>query len=482
MKPAIPKTELLQSAQIRKAVFGGSHTLIVALCCLCFGAGSTPGNSRVSKVVLKNILSAEQIEQKMLSMSEAGGGVLVLPKNSTVTATVRSITYKGWASPHALLVPENITLDLNGSSFLLDLRSNSYGVRLASKSAIRNGTIRLIRSEGAGAQRIFHAAVSVGAAYGDGGTPDNPSYFSKVVGWRMENLNIDQPFNHSAIQLMSEAADGVITDIRIADSSEAPLGIGLDWGTVGPLQMADEKQKEMHELFSQGKLYGTHPHDILIQKIRIGRLTKNENDDGSAAIRTSACYNITIDEVEIQETGVGIALHAGDAGFEYALQPHRDIGHAGYVIKNIKVHKAFRKGIIIDGLSDNIYRAVYNHGDHSLLSPVTPGINKPVIQNAWLRGDGFTGESGITIYYSVGARLENIDVAEFHKGIHIGIWTKDITVSRSRIHHNKTGMAMKSPEKKPENIVVSQNRFYRNVKDIDKSSLEIKEIDNLHKK
>jgi len=101
---------------------------------------------------------------------------------------------------------------------------------------------------------------------------------------------------------------------------------------------------------------------------------------------------------------------------------------------------------------------------------------------AWLRGDGFTGDCGITIYYSVGARLENIDVAEFHKGIHIGIWTKDITVSHSKIHDNKYGMAMKSPEKKPEHIVLSHNTFYRNVKDIDKSSLEIIETDNIFKK
>jgi len=436
-----------------------------------------PGNT-ARTVALQGVLGAEQLEEKMLAMSKAGGGVLCLPKNSTFTATVRSPKYKGWTSRHALLIPENVTLDLNGATILLDLRSNSYGVRLASNSAIQNGTIRLIRSEGAGSQRIFHAAVSVGAAYGDGGTPDNPSYFSKVVGWRMENLTVDQPFNHSAIQLMSEAAHGLITNIRIADSKEAPLAIGLDWGTVGPLHMADEKQKEMHEMFSQGKLYGTHPHDILIKQIRIGRLTKNENDDGSAAIRTSGCYNITLDDVEIKEAGVGVAVHAGDAGFEYALPPHRDIGHAGYVIKNIKVRKAFRKGIIIDGLSDNIYRAIYNHGDRSLLSPVTPGINKPVIQNAWLRGAAFAGESGITIYYSIGARLENIDVAEFHKGIHIGIWTRDVVVSHSRIHDNKYGMAMKSPEKKPENIVISHNRLYRNVKDIDKSSLEITERDN----
>ena len=133
--------------------------LVLAICSLCFGADNTPGNDAASRVILQNPLSAEDLEQKMLSMSQSGGGVLVLPKNSTLTATVRSITYKGRQSHHALLVPENITLDLNGSKILLDLRSNSYGVRLASRSTIRNGTIRLIRSEGGGSQRIFHAAV-----------------------------------------------------------------------------------------------------------------------------------------------------------------------------------------------------------------------------------------------------------------------------------------------------------------------------------
>jgi len=41
---------------------------------------------------------------------------------------------------------------------------------------------------------------------------------------------------------------------------------------------------------------------------------------------------------------------------------------------------------------------------------------------------------------------------------------------------------MKSPEKKPEHITLSQNTFYGNVKDIDKSSLVITETDNVFKK
>src|SRR5678816_3371544 len=86
--------------------------LVLALGSLCLGADKPSENKPGSKVLLQNVWSAESLEQKMLSMSEAGGGVLVLPKHSSLTATVRSMTYKGRTSRHALLVPEDITLDL----------------------------------------------------------------------------------------------------------------------------------------------------------------------------------------------------------------------------------------------------------------------------------------------------------------------------------------------------------------------------------
>jgi len=430
-------------------------------------------------VLLKDTPTAEALEQKMFGMSAAGGGILVLPKNSSLTGMIHSVTYKNWPSPHALLVPEHVTLDLNGGTIFLDLRSNGYGIRLTSHSAIQNGTIRVVRSESSGSQRIWHACVSVGAAYGDGGTPETPSYFSKLGNWRMEHLTVDQPFDHSAIQIMSESYDGIIRDIHVSDSSKAALGVGLDWGTVGPLGMADAQQPEMKRLFDQGKVYGSHPHNILIQKIRVGRMTLNENDDGSCAVRTSGCYNITIDDVEVQEAAAGVAVHAGDAGFEYALEPHRHIGHAGYVIKNINIHKVYRRGIIIDGIADNIYRAILHHGHHSSLSTVTPGIDKPVVANAKVRG-GPSAEIGIMVQFSVGAKIEDVDVSGFQKGIHLKDWSKNVTVSQCKIHDNKTALMVTGSESKPENIVLNKNHIYKNEKGIQAAVGQVKEIDDVY--
>jgi hypothetical protein len=455
--------------------------LLLTACCCSFGASDSSGKGPGKIVALNDVLSGDALEQKMVDLSLAGGGILRLPKNSTLTAVMHTFTYKNWKSPHALLVPEHVTLDLNGSTILLDLGSNGYGIRLTSHSAIENGTVRIIRSEGCSSQRIFHACVSVGAAYGDGGTPDAPSYFSKVGGWRMENLTVDQPTAQSAIQLMSEAYDGIIRNIRVADSPRASLGVGLDWGTVGPLHMPDELQPKMKQLFDQGKLYSTHPHDILIQKIRVGRMLLNEpdNDDGSVAVRTSGCYNITIDDVEAEEVAVGVALHAGDAGFEYSREPDRHIGHAGYVIKNILLYKVKRRGIMLDGISDNIYRAILHHGHHAALNTVTPGIDHPVVQHVKATGIGPPGAlTGILVQYSVGAKLEDIEVSQFTRGIHCKAWSKDVTFTHCRIHDNESAFVVTGSEGKPENIVLKQSHIYRNSKSIQAAAGQVKEIDD----
>ena len=64
-------------------------SLRLALCSLSFGVENNPG----SKVILQSPLGAGELEQKMLSVSEAGGGILVLPKNSTLTVIMHSVTY-----------------------------------------------------------------------------------------------------------------------------------------------------------------------------------------------------------------------------------------------------------------------------------------------------------------------------------------------------------------------------------------------------
>ena len=73
--------------------------LLLACCCHSFGASESAGKG--TRVELREAPSADALEQKMLAMSADGGGVLLLPKNSTITATIHSLKYKNWESTHA---------------------------------------------------------------------------------------------------------------------------------------------------------------------------------------------------------------------------------------------------------------------------------------------------------------------------------------------------------------------------------------------
>lgn len=76
----------------------------------------------------------------------------------------------------------------------------------------------------------------------------SPGYFSKVSDWKMRSVTVDQPYPAAAIQIMSEACHGIIRDVRIPDSREALLGIGMDWGCVGKMTTADATIPHMREL------------------------------------------------------------------------------------------------------------------------------------------------------------------------------------------------------------------------------------------
>jgi hypothetical protein len=339
-------------------------------------------------------------------------------------------------SIHALLVPEGTRLDLNGATLELDLRSNSYGVRLSNDSAICNGTIRVVHSAGKGSQACWHSAISVGAAYGDGGTPARPGWFSKVSRWSIENMTIDQQVAASAIQIMSEACHGSIRNVRILDSDNALLGIGLDWGSVGPITSADQEIPRMRRLWERGEIYSTHPHDIVIENIRVGKLLRNV-DANDAGIRCSACHRITIRNVEVETAATAVAIFGGDLGYEFAPADQRDLEHSGYTIENVRIAKALRFGLVLNGLADNVWRSRKSHGYDAVRDPAHPGLNKPVIRNVALRGNSAPASQGIYSVALTEAELDDIDISGFEIGVHVEDWVRGMRFRQSRIEGNK---------------------------------------------
>lgn len=383
------------------------------------------------------------------------GGTLRLPKSAQITCTKLTETISGEESAHALLVPQGVTLDLNGGTLLLALNDNCYGVRLMSDSAIRNGTIRIISSENKGEQRCWHSAVSVGAAYGFGGTVEKPSIFSYVSNWAIENLTIDQPYETSCIAIISEAHHGVIRNINILDSDKAVLGVGLDWGSLGPITTADEAYPRLRGLWENKEILSLHPHDILIENITVGHLNRMKGDGNDSAVRCSACHNITIRNVKVKTAGSAISIWGGDSGYEHAPEEYRHLGHTGYVIENVKIDHAKFYGVVFNGDADNVTRSIRNHGYDALLDTVHPGISGAVMKNLDLQGVNTPGSRGIYLTACSDLTIDNAKVAGFETGLAVNDWVQRIKVTNAQLKDNKVEATVAGATEPPVDIEIN---------------------------
>lgn len=385
------------------------------------------------KIVEVNPKDGGELQQALNGVVKSGG-VLRIVDVEQIVCPNRTDTIEGEQSTHALIVPPNVELDLNGKTLLLDLRENCYGVRLMSHSTIRNGSIKIVRSENRGSQAAAHSAVSVGACYGDGGTPEHPSAFNDLTGWRMEDLTIDQPFNTACIQIMSASSHGTIRRINSKDSPEAMIVVALDWGTVGDGTAEDKMIPKMRELWEAGKFYSTHPHDILIEDINAGQL--NDKDANYSGVRCSACYNITIRNVKVKSAATAVCIVAGDFGFEFARGKIRELAHTGYLIENISIEAAKMYGMVLNGNGDNVYRSRRDYNYDSLLDPVHPGLNGVVVRNVNLKGQDSQHSRGFFITACTDLTIENADVSGFETGLAVNDWVHSLKVINCNLHDN----------------------------------------------
>jgi hypothetical protein len=364
------------------------------------------------------------------------GNTLQLPAGSTLILPPREerVGPDRETSRHPLLIPPGVRLDLNGATLLLELTVNCHGVRLSNDSALRNGRIRVIRSEGKGLQACWHSGVSIGAAYGDGGTPDRPGVFSTVAQWAVEDLVIEQPFPAAAMQLMSEACRGVIRRVTIADSAQALLGVGLDWGSVGPITSEDREISRMRGLWERGEIYSTHPHDILIEEVRVGRLGRCQ-DGNDAGIRCSACDHITIRDLRVEAAGAALAIVGGELGYEFAQRDLRDRAHQGYDVDGVRIGRAGIFGLVLNGLADNVWRARENHGYDPVRDPTRPGLDRPRLRNIDLRGAGGKSQ-GLYAVSVTDAHLDRIAIRGFETGVHPEDWVDGLRLTGAVLAEN----------------------------------------------
>jgi hypothetical protein len=235
---------------------------------------------------------------------------------------------------------------------------------------------------------------------------------------------------------MSEACHGVIRNVRILDSAKALIGVGMDWGSVGPIRSEDELAPKMRQFWEAGEIYSTHPHHVLVENLKVGRLTRNV-DGNDAGVRCSACHDITIRNVEIAEAATAVAIFGGDCGYEFAREDQRKFQHAGYVIENVRIDRALLYGLVFNGMADNIHRASRNLGYRPVRDPVRPGLVRPVVRNVTLRGAGDRkNRQGIYAVCLTDGRLENLTIENFDIGVHVEDWVCGMRFENTRFAGN----------------------------------------------
>jgi hypothetical protein len=385
-------------------------------------------------------------------MSRSGGGELTLRAGAVTIAR------------NAPVVLDNVSLDLNGGTLLLPLsETNATGVRLRSGSTVRNGTI-VVRSTGRPSlQGAAHAPVVVGPLYGEGGTPDRPSPDEGVGGWTVRDLVLFSDKNAdagggagigaAAISIMGGAHDGLIENIQVLDSPYMLGGVFMDWAVVGPIASANDMNINK-KAFLAGAAYTTHPHNIKVRNVRIGRMTRKLTAaGGSFGVRLSGVYDIDVSGVVIEAaTEAGFYHTAGDLGFEYAPQSVKPNACRGIRISDMEVLDA-SEGYLswTNSWADNVGRAV-DRGYRPMLDPIH--TTDLLLQN--VRGAARSNSDanyGIRVDHQRGGSFVDCAAHGYRRGFYIDEQVYEVTlvrpVSSGSAEH---GISVEHPSRPPRNI------------------------------
>jgi hypothetical protein len=449
------RPQLSRRSALRMIGTAGATALLSAD---CLGQAGRPQYRNVVDGTRRGIASdglrdeSRALQAAIDSLSQAGGGELVLRSDAVTMATVGP------------LVREKVSLDLNGGTLLLRLsETNSTGVRLRSGATVRNGTI-VVRSSGRPSlQGAVHAPVMVGPLYGEGGTPSQPSPDEGIGGWTIRDLALVSDKNAdagggtgigaAAISIMGGSHDGLIENIRVLDSPYMLGGIFMDWAMVGPIASANDMNANKGAFLARAA-YTTHPHNIAVRNVRIGRMTRPlTSAGGSFGVRLSGVYNVDVSDVIIQAaTEAGYYHTAGDLGFEYAPEAIKPMACQGIKISDMEVIDA-SVGYLTwtNSWADNVGRAV-DKGYRPIIDPIHP--TDMLLQN--IRGaerSGSDANYGFRVDHQRGGSFVDCAAHGYRRGFYVDEQVDGVTLVRP-ISSNSAehGISVEHPSRPPRNI------------------------------
>lgn len=374
----------------------------------------------------------QPIQDAIDYLDSIGGGILICKNGAT------------YATNPAPAIKNNVIVDMRGATWNMTLGSgNVYGVRIGTNSGIQNGVLHAISTGTPSSQAIFHAAISIGEPNNAGFTPANPGYYQSANNWFVRNMTIDTTRPGGvALQGMGSIYNGILENV-VVPSNAYCSGIHFDWGNVGTVSSG--AIPATRAAYDAGECYTTHPNNIIIRNLTVGDLSypAASPDIGTRAVRLSACYGITIQNVKVGGTTYAAFNHVGgDLGFEFA-QPHvRYFACRGTSVRNFQADNSAQFGAYIDTYADNIAAAVA--GGYS------PLFN--VIMQGDITLDQFTtvglglnnNEDGIRLEFVYGVYIKDANCYSHNYGMYIDQKAQNIKIEKGNYYYNqRDGIAIR---------------------------------------
>jgi len=352
------------------------------------------------------------------------------------------VTYAMTAAPE---IKNNVQVDMRGATWNMTLGSgNVPGVRIGTNSGIENGTLNAISTGTPSSQYFWHAAISLGEANNQGYTPANPGYYQYANNWFVRNMTLSttRP-NCPAFQGMGGIYNGLLENI-VVPSSAYCSGIHFDWGNVGTVSSGDIPGTRVD--YDAGDCFTTHPNNILIKNLTVGELSYPvaSPDIGTRAIRLSACYGISAENIKVGQTTFAAYNHVGgDLGFEFA-EPHvRYFACRGNSVKNLQADNSGTFGAYIDTYADNIALAVAG-GYSPIFNVIMQG--EITLDQFVTVGEGLnSNQDGIRLEFVDGVTVIDSVAFNHNYGMYIDQKATNITVQRGNYYYNqRDGIAVRS--------------------------------------
>jgi hypothetical protein len=230
-------------------------------------------------------------------------------------------------------------------------------------------------------------------------------------------------------------------------------GVFMDWAMVGPIASANDMNINK-EAFLAGAAYTTHPHNIKVRNVRIGRMTRKLTAaGGSFGVRLSGVYDVDVSGVVIKAvTEAGFYHTAGDLGFEYAPQSVKPNACRGIRISDIEVLDA-SEGYLswTNSWADNVGRAA-DRGYRPMLDPIH--TTDLLLQNVRGAERSHSGANyGIRVDHQRGGSFVDCAVHGYRRGFYIDEQVYGVTLVRPVSSGNaEHGISVEHPSRPPRNI------------------------------